>query len=223
MTEAPVTSIYSPTQPTVAEAIRERRTIRHYLPKAVPPEILHELLELALEAPSSWNLQDRSIVVVTSDAGRGALTQATGGQPQPRECPVMLVFLADLFAHKRDHTDIWEAARRSCAWNDEYIRFCASKSREFQEKLAARGKLREYAIKDAMIAASFFLLAAQSYGLATSPMNGWEEDAVKKAIGAEDREDLAVALLVSVGYAAETRLHPGRRATDRNVFFETVA
>ncbi|GAA4001865.1 hypothetical protein GCM10022384_55870 [Streptomyces marokkonensis] len=42
-------------------------------------------------------------------------------------------------------------------------------------------------------------------------MNGWDEGEVKKAIGADGREDLHVALLVPLGYPAESRLHPGRR------------
>jgi len=207
----------------VAQAIRERRTVRHFLPRLIEPVILHELLELTLEAPSSWNLQDRLIVVVQSKAGLAALTEASGGQPQPQECPVMLVFLADLAAHKRDRSEIWQAARTAQAWSEEFITFFAAKSQEFQEQLEANGRLREYAIKDAIIAASFCMLAAQSYGLATSPMNGWEESAVKRAIGAGDREDLAGALLLAIGYPAEARRHPGRLPMVRGVFQEKVA
>lgn len=64
------------------------------------------------------------------------------------------------------------------------------------------------------------MLAATELGLATSPLNGWDEERVKKVIGAEGRDDVAIALLVSVGYAAGERKHPGRRAVDRTVFRE---
>lgn len=86
--------------------------------------------------------------------------------------------------------------------------------------LADRGLLREYAVKDAMIAASFVMLAATSLGLATSPMNGWDEAEVKKVIGVDDRDDLAIALLMPVGYPAEERRHPGRRDRAHNVFWQ---
>ena len=89
-----------------------------------------------------------------------------------------------------------------------------------QEALAAQGALREYAIKDAMIAASFFMLAAESYGLATSPINGWDEALVTRAIGVEGRDDLAVALLVSLARPGKTRRHSGRQHRDLNVFGE---
>lgn len=203
---------------SVAEAIRTRRTVRHYRPDPVPNAMLDTLLELAVEAPTSWNLQDRSVVVVSSDEGRADLTAATGGQPQPHEAPVVLVFVAEPQSWRDDHTDIHDQARHRGAWNDEFIAMFAAASQSFQEDLDRRGLLREYAVKDAMIAASFVMLAATELGLATSPMNGWNEADVKKAIGIEDRDDLAIALLVSVGYPAETRLHPGRRAVERSTY-----
>ncbi|QES59177.1 dehydrogenase [Streptomyces venezuelae] len=204
---------------SVAEAIRTRRTVRHYRPDPIPGTVLDALLALAVEAPTSWNLQDRSIVVVSGEQGRAGLTWATGGQPQPQEAPVVLVFVAEPQSWREDHSDIHEQARRSGAWDDAFITMFSTASRAFQEDLDQRGLLREYAVKDAMIAASFLMLAATEMGLATSPMNGWDEAAVKKVIGIGDRDDLAIALLVSVGYAAEERRHPGRRATERNVFY----
>ena len=69
-----------------------------------------------------------------------------------------------------------------------------------------------------MIAATYAMLAATSMGLATSPMNGWDEREVKRAIGVEDREDLHIAMLLPVGRPAETRAHPGRRPRSRQAF-----
>ncbi|RMI31040.1 dehydrogenase [Nocardia stercoris] len=203
---------------SVTEAIRTRRTVRHYRPDPVPAATLDTLLELAMEAPSSWNLQDRSIVVITDPAGRDGLTWATDGQPQPQEAPVMLVFVAETEAWQADRSDVYEAARRRGAWSEEFVTGFAAAATEFQQGLAAHGLLREYAVKDAMIAATYVMLAATELGLSTSPMNGWDEAKVKQVIGIEDRPDLAVALLMSVGYAAEQRIHPGRRAVDRTVF-----
>lgn len=204
----------------VPTAIRARRTIRHYRPDPIPSGLLHELIELTLEAPSSWNLQDRFLVVVSDDDQRRELQWATDGQPQPGEAPVTIVFVADSQVWKRDRDDIWEQAQENRAWSPEFIEFFAAASIEFQKDLEQRGLLREYAIKDAMIAASFLMLAAQSYGLATSPMNGWNEDKVKQVIGIADRDDLHIAVLVSLGFAAEDRPHPGRRALNAQAFGE---
>jgi nitroreductase len=204
----------------VPSAIHARRSVRHYARTPVEPEMLDTVVGLALEAPSSWNLQDRHIVLVQSETGLAHLAEATGGQPQTREAPLVAVFLADLSAHKTDRSNIWEDARRTGAWSEAFIDFFAPESQAFQEILETRGLLREYAIKDAMIAASFFMLAATSFGLATSPMNGWDEALVKKAVNADGHDDIVVALLVAMGYPAETPKHPGRQPRDRNVFHE---
>ena len=54
------------TPPTVAETIRGRRCIRRFRPDPVPEPFLRALLELTMEAPSSWNFRSRSVVTVRS-------------------------------------------------------------------------------------------------------------------------------------------------------------
>lgn len=208
-------------QATVSRIIRARRSIRHYRPDPVPADLLRELVELALEAPSSFNLQDRSVVVVSSEQGRKALTEATGGQPQPQEAPVMLVFVAESGAWREDRTDVWETATRLGAWSPRFATASPENARQFHEELSGRGLDREYAVKDAMIAASFLMIAAEAAGLATNPMNGWDEAEVKRAIGVADRDDLHIALLMPLGHPAETRRHPGRRDPSLTCFAET--
>ena len=91
---------------SVTDAIRSRRSHRHYRPDPIPTEVLDQLLELTLEAPSAWNYQGRAIVVASDSEARAGLVKATGEQPHPREAPVVLVFLAELDAWRRDNTDI---------------------------------------------------------------------------------------------------------------------
>jgi nitroreductase len=67
-----------------------------------------------------------------------------------------------------------------------------------------------------MIAATHATLAAESLGLSTCMMNGWMEDKVKAVIGAENDSDLAIALVLPIGYAAEPRKHPGRMPFEFN-------
>ncbi|MFF8995935.1 nitroreductase family protein [Streptomyces sp. NPDC014983] len=206
---------------TVSRVIRSRRSVRHYLPDPVPDSLLQELVELALEAPSSFNLQARSVVVVAGEQGRKALTAATGGQPHPQEAPVTLVFVAESGAWREDRDDIWEQARDSGAWSERFAADLPGAARAFYEDPRRAGLEREFAVKDAMIAASFLMIAAHAAGLATSPMNGWDEAEVKEAIGIAGRDDLHIALLLPLGRPAETRLHPGRRSSAMTLHRET--
>lgn len=45
-------------------------------------------------------------------------------------------------------------------------------------------------------------------------------DLVKRAIGIEDRDHLAIAVIVTIGHSATAPRHPGRRSRERNVFTE---
>ena len=73
-----------------------------------------------------------------------------------------------------------------------------------------------------MIAAIHTALAAEAMGLASCFMNGWQEAAVKKVIGAENRSDIVVALRLPIGYAAEPRQNPGRLTLSKNVFVDSL-
>ncbi|MEU3014522.1 nitroreductase family protein [Nocardia asteroides] len=203
---------------SVTEAIRTRRTVRHYRPEPIAPELLAELLDLTVQAPSAWNMQDRSIVVVTSVEGRKALSEAAFGQPQPLEAPAVLVFVADPAAWTAANTDIAEQAVRSGAWNEQFL--AQFDARAEYHSLRERGLLRENAVKNAMIAATYVMLAAAGLGLASAPMNGWDAQRVKQAIGIDADTDLAIAVMVTVGYAADTPPHPGRRPRELTVFAE---
>ncbi|GAA6622089.1 hypothetical protein NUACC26_079110 [Scytonema sp. NUACC26] len=53
-------------------------------------------------------------------------------------------------------------------------------------------------------------------------MNGWIEEKVKEVIGATGNPDIAIAVLIRVGYAAEPRRDPGRLPLSYNVFVDRV-
>lgn len=213
-----------PTQPVhpldVPTAIVQRRSIKTFKPDPIAPDLLKHLIELTVAAPSSWNLQDWRIVVVQDTEQRQALCTAAFNQVQIIQAPVTFVFGADASAWKKDQTPIYEQAIANGAWTESTVDYFKKAVPQFQENLA--DKQREYAVKDATIAATHLVLAAQSLGLSTCLMNGWTEDQVKEAIGAADDPDLAIAVLVSVGYAAEPRLNPGRLPLSHNVFVDRI-
>ncbi len=50
---------------SLVEAIRQRRSVRGYLDKAVPPDVLKQVFELAQWAPSNCNVQPWKVYVAT--------------------------------------------------------------------------------------------------------------------------------------------------------------
>ncbi len=70
----------------VSTAIRTRRTIRRWTDQPVPPEIVNELLECALWAPSACNMQLWDFVVVTDPAIRRSLADAVPFADKAQVC-----------------------------------------------------------------------------------------------------------------------------------------
>jgi nitroreductase len=204
----------------VPTAIAQRRSIKTFTSQLISPELLKTLVKLTVAAPSSFNVQDWRIILVQDPAQKAALAEAAWGQQQIIQAPVTFVFTADAQAGLGDLSPIYEQALSLGAWNEGTIDYFKKAVPEFQASLGE--KAREYAIKDAMIAATHLVLAAESYGLSSCFMNGWIEKKVKAVIGAADRADLAIAVLVPIGYAAEPRRDPGRLPLDRNVFVDRV-
>jgi nitroreductase len=203
----------------VPAAIRRRRSIKNFKSDPIAPELLQELVTLTVAAPSSWNLQDWRIVLVQSEAQKAALSAAAFNQKQIIEAPVTFVFAASPYAWREGIEPILEQGQAN-GWSEGFADYLRGAVPQFQETLG--DKNREYAVKDAMIAATHLVLAAESLGLSTCFMNGWVEDQVKAVIGAADDSNIAIAVLVPVGYAAEPRPNPGRLPFEHNVFSETL-
>jgi nitroreductase len=204
----------------VPTAILQRRSIKNFKSDPIDPALLRQLLELTVAAPSSFNIQDWRIIVVTDLAQRAALGAACFNQPQILQAPVNLVFAADIKGGERDLTPILDQGLQTGAWTEGTVGYFKKAIPDFA--VALGDKTREYAIKDAMIAATHAMLAAESLGLSTCMMNGWSEDQVKAVIGAENDPDIAIALVLPIGYAAEPRKNPGRMPFAFNVSLDRI-
>ncbi|MCF1765582.1 nitroreductase family protein [Corynebacterium argentoratense] len=193
-------NLEEPLSTDVYTAINNRRAIREYTTEPIAQEVLDRVVNAALEAPSAFNLQLRDVVVVRDPEIKQALTDSSQ-QPQFAAADTVLVFVARVEAVPDDAAEILPA---------DYL------ARVEKIKAAASpAALRENALKDAMLAAGFALVAASAEGLATSPTTGWDEEKVKEIIGLGGREDRAIGLVVAMGHPAATAKHPGRQASRR--------
>ncbi|MBD2139717.1 NADPH-dependent oxidoreductase [Anabaena sp. FACHB-1237] len=72
------------------------RSIRAYLPDALPPGTLEVLIAAAQSAASSSNLQTWSVVAVEDANRKEELSKLTNNQAHIRQSPLFLLWLADL-------------------------------------------------------------------------------------------------------------------------------
>jgi nitroreductase len=203
----------------VPTAIHQRRSIKTFKPDPIAPDLLKQLIELTVAAPSSYNIQAWRIILVQDEAKKAALAEAAWNQAQVVQAPVTFVFATDLSVGTGDLTPIYEKGIETGAWTEATVNYFKTAIPQFYSTIGDQA--REYGIKDALIAATHLMLAAESLGLSTCPMNGWIEEKVKAVVGLEGKPEMAIALLVPVGYAAEPRKNPGRLPLSSNVFQDT--
>ncbi len=81
----------------ILKTIKERRSIRKFKMKPIPEEILEDLKEALIWAPSAHNFQARKFFFIFDRDLKNKMKDATwSGQPQVAECPLLIVACVDL-------------------------------------------------------------------------------------------------------------------------------
>jgi len=82
-------------------ALLSHRSVRGYRPDPLPDGTLETLVAAAQSAATSSNLQVWSVIAVTDADARRELAEIAGGQQHIVQCPLYLVWLADLARNSR--------------------------------------------------------------------------------------------------------------------------
>jgi nitroreductase len=191
---------------SAAEAIIKRRATRHFDPNApLSEDTLKTILHLGTMAPSSNNLQPWRFIVVRTPQNREKLRQCSFGQPKIGEAAVVVIVLGYHKPHTTHLEPMVDKQIELGAVTPDVgagIKATAFKS---QERVVDR---ELWATKSAMLAAANIMIAAESLGVASAPMEGFESEKVRQAFGIPD--DHAVCCLIALGYALSAKPYPGR-------------
>ena len=201
---------------TVPEAIFRRRATRHFDPsRPLSEPLLKQILHLATLAPSGSNLQPWRFLVVRTEANRRKLKGCAFNQPKVGEAPVILIVLG--YHHpERSHLDrIVEKMQTLGAITSEGAAEARARAKAAMERLSDRPL---WATRSTMIAAGVLMLAAESLGVASAPMEGFDPARVKEAFGIPD--DHTICCLIALGYAEKPKPFPGRLALSEVCFEE---
>lgn len=121
----------------VPTAIRQRRSIKNFTRDPIAPEVLRQLIELTVAAPSSWNLQDWRIVLVRSEAQKAALSAAAFNQKQIVEAPVTFVFAASPYSWRDGIEPIIEQGLVN-GWSEGFAAYLRGAVPQFQQALGEK-------------------------------------------------------------------------------------
>jgi nitroreductase len=87
----------------VVEAIKARRSVKWYDPEHRMSEAEKEqILNLAVQSPTAFNIQNWRFVVVEDPALRAEIRKVSWNQAQVTEASLLVILCADLAAWKRE-------------------------------------------------------------------------------------------------------------------------
>lgn len=170
----------------VFEAIVTRRSIRKFMAKDVPMEILGVILDSGRYAPSAGNLQSWKFIIVKDNDNKQKIAEAAMQQMWIAEAPVLIVVCAEL-----------------------------EKTKMFY---GIRGE-RLYVIQNCSAAIQNMLLTTHALGLASTWVSAFDDDMLRKAIGAP--EDVRPQAILPIGYPDEIVPTPIRYTLENTCFFES--
>jgi nitroreductase len=181
------------------DTMRQRRAINFFDPdEPLADEDLKNIIQTASLAPSGLNLQPWQVIVVRSQEAKEKLMAAASRQTKIVEAPVTLIILADTSGWRGGHPTVEKT------WGNLLeLGYMKPEQREWFEKGAQKlygtpEKSLAFAVKNAAFFSMALMLAAKDAGLDSHPMDGFDQEAVRKAFDVP--ENFFIPLLIAIGH-----------------------
>ncbi|MEM9065316.1 MAG: nitroreductase family protein [Planctomycetota bacterium] len=172
------------------DAIYARRSIKAYDPDhQLIAEEETKLLEAAIQAPTSFNIQHWRFVVVKDPELRKQIRANGNDQAQMTDASLLIIMTADTKAWQKDPSRYWQNAPQEV--NDLLVGWMGPfhEGREWLQ--------RDEAQRSIGMAAQTIMLAAKAMGYDSCPMIGYDIDKVAELINLP--EDHVMGMMIAVG------------------------
>ena len=191
------------------DAIYGRRAIKHFDPEhRLTEEEQTKLLEAAMQAPTSFNIQHWRFVVVDDPDLRRQVRELGNDQAQITEASMLVIMTADVMAWQKDPGRYWVNAPKEVS---DLLVGWMGPFHEGREEIQ-----RDEAMRSIGMAMQTLMLAAKAMGHESCPMIGYDFDAVGKLIGLP--EDHVIGPMVVIGKGLkETWPKPGQLSLEEVV------
>lgn len=171
--------------------------------EVVPQEKIDRIIEAARLAPTSSGLQPFEVIVVTNQAIKEEIKAIAWNQSVVADCSHLLVFAAwDNYTAERinEMFDLTNEVRgfKNEGW-ENYRQMLLSNYPNRDAELNFN-----HAAKQAYIAFSLAIVAAAYEGVDSTPMEGFDADALDKILGLREK-GLRSCVLLPIGYRKEEK------------------
>lgn len=171
------------------QAVRERRSIKSFDPlHRFSREEENQLIELAVHAPSSFNIQHWRLVNVKDSELRAKIRSVAADQPQVTDASLLFVVCADLKAWQKAPARYYRNAPRNVQdllvpWMKTFY--------EYNEQLQ-----RDEGIRSASFIAHTMMLSAKAMGYDSCPLIGFDPIEVARLVKLPDNHVIAMMLAI---------------------------
>ena len=162
------------------DVVRSRRSVRDFMPDVeIPKEELMAIIEEAMFAPNSTNLNSWRFLIVTEKEQKEALYEVSMQQPAVKGAAAVIILLGDLTAYTVANADEISAKAVAQGTMTEEIRQGINENVSWYYDVSEEQK-REWLMLDQGLVAMQLMLSAKDRGYDTVAMSGFETEAVRK-------------------------------------------
>lgn len=175
---------------------KERRSVRQYDAEYVmTEEEIREILEIAIQAPSSSNLQPWRFLVIQDKQTQQELLPIANNQQQIVDSSAVIAVLADIEGYKNAERIYGELVDKGIMKNEIKEPYVASIMHNYGNFSAE--KALSVAMIDGGLVSMQIMLAAKAKGYDTVPMGGFDEAKFVDAFNVP--ENFKPVMLISIG------------------------
>lgn len=191
------------------DVVRSRRSVRDFMPDVeIPKEELMAIIEEAMFAPNSTNLNSWRFLIVTEKEQKEALYEVSMQQPAVKGAAAVIILLGDLTAYTVANADEISAKAVAQGTMTEEIRQGINENVSWYYDVSEEQK-REWLMLDQGLVAMQLMLFAKDRGYDTVAMSGFKTEAVRKLFNIEDH--LVNGLIIPIGKAQTPGFETVRR------------
>lgn len=182
------------------EISEKRRAINFFDPdNDIDDALLHQVIETAARAPSSFNLQPWNLMIIREQEEKEKLKSLAWDQPKVVEAPMVFIVLADRNGWQENHPTIeknWQEMVKTGSMKPEQRDWFLNAAKSLYNWNSEADLA--FAVKNTAFFGMSLMYAATSLGLESHPMDGFDHEGVRKAFHIPD--NYWIPLLLAVGY-----------------------